>query len=46
MTASPIPSYRPLAVPATAVIPGFYDTWPPGYHTIPSNPETQPPPAG
>ena len=29
-----------------AVIPNFYDGWPPGYHAPPGNPETQPPPAG
>jgi hypothetical protein len=45
-TAAPIPSYHPIAVPAQAVIPRFYDTWPPGYHAPPGNPETVPPPAG
>ena len=29
-----------------AVIPHFYDSWPPGYHAPPGNSETQPPPAG
>src|SRR5579862_4144833 len=45
-TAAPIPSYHPIAVPPQPVIPRFYDTWPPGYHAPPGNPETQPPPAG
>ena len=39
-------AYHPVAVPAQAVIPHFYDGWPPGYHAPPGNPETQPPPAG
>ena len=30
-TTPPLPSYTPIAVPAAPVIPGFYDTWPPGY---------------
>jgi uncharacterized membrane protein len=30
LTAQPIPDYAPIAVPESAVIPGFYDTWPPG----------------
>jgi hypothetical protein len=42
----PTPSYRPIAVPAEAVIPDFYDAWPPGYHSPPLNPETQSPHAG
>jgi hypothetical protein len=46
VTAAPVPSYHPLAVPTAAVIPGFYDGWPPGYHKWPANPETQAPPAG
>lgn len=46
ITAAPIPAYHPVAVPAQAVIPGFYDDWPPGYHKPPNNPETQAPPAG
>jgi hypothetical protein len=45
-TTAPIPSYQPVAVPAEAVIPQFYDGWPPGYHSSPGNPETQPPHAG
>ena len=46
ITAAPVPAYHPIAVPAQAVIPHFYDTWPPGYHAPPGNPEIQPPPAG
>lgn len=45
-TAAPEPVYEPIAVPAEAVIPGFYDSWPPGYHRPPNNPETQSPHAG
>jgi hypothetical protein len=41
-TAQPLPEYGPIEVPSTTVIPGFYDTWPPGNH-IPS-PGTQVPP--
>jgi hypothetical protein len=43
MTAAPPPTYDPIAVPSQAVIPGFYDSWPPGYHVPPANSETQPP---
>jgi hypothetical protein len=46
ITAAPVPTYHAVPVPAQAVIPGFYDGWPPGYHAPPGNPETQPPPAG
>jgi hypothetical protein len=42
-TAAPVPEYAPIAVPAEAVIPGFYDNWPPGYYRPPGNPETQSP---
>ena len=45
-TTPPVPSYRPVVVPATAVGPHFYDNWPPGYHAPPDNPETQSPSAG
>jgi hypothetical protein len=45
-TTPPIPSYRPVVLPAEAVIPNFYDNWPPSYHSPPGNPETQPPHAG
>lgn len=44
MTAQPLPSYAPIAVPATAAIPGFYDTWPPGPHPPPIAAGTPPPP--
>src|SRR5207248_11448663 len=40
----PLPDYRPIAVPASAAIPGFYDTWPPGYHPPPVGSNTSPPP--
>ena len=46
ITAPPEPSYRPIPVPAEAVIPRFYDNWPPGYYAPPGNPETQSPNAG
>lgn len=42
-TAQPLPDYRPIAVPATAT-PGFYDAWPPGYHTLPVAARVPPPP--
>lgn len=45
MTAQPIPDYAPIAVPREAVIPSFYDTWPPGYHPPPIEAQTPPPPA-
>jgi hypothetical protein len=41
MTSPPAPTYKPIAVPTEAVIPNFYDAWPPAYHTPPNNPETQ-----
>lgn len=44
MTAQPLPTYRPIAVPVEAVIPRFYDTWPPGYHPPPVAAGTPPPP--
>src|SRR5216684_8934153 len=31
MTSPPPPTYEPVAMPAEAVLPGFYDAWPPGY---------------
>ena len=43
-TTQPLPDYKPIAVPAEAVIPGFYDTWPPGYHSPPVVSRTPPPP--
>jgi hypothetical protein len=46
ITAAPVPDYEPIPVPTAAVIPGFYDGWPPGYHSSPDNPETKGPPSG
>jgi hypothetical protein len=46
MTAQPLPSYAPLAVPTAAVIPGFYDAWPPGDHPPPIGSQTPPPRPG
>jgi hypothetical protein len=46
MTAQPLPSYAPIAVPQEAVIPGFFDTWPPGYHLPPIATQTPPPKPG
>jgi hypothetical protein len=46
VTAAPVPAYRSVPIPAQAVIPHFYDAWPPGYHAPPNNPETQQRPAG
>ena len=40
VTTSPPPTYTPIPVPAEAVIPHFYDNWPPGYHVPPDNSET------
>src|SRR3954468_5412504 len=44
-TTRPLPSYPPIAVPAAPVIPGFYDTWPPGYAAPPNGLQVPPPPA-
>ena len=46
LTAQPLPDYRPIAIPAAFVIPGFYDTWPPGYHAPPITSQTPPPHPG
>jgi hypothetical protein len=46
MTTPPVPAYKPIPVPTEAVIPGFYDNWPPGYFRPPGNPETASPPSG
>ena len=46
MTTPPIPAYKPIPVPTEAVIPGFYDNWPPGYFRPPGNPETISPHSG
>ncbi len=43
-TAQPLPTYKPIAIPAQAVIPEFYDTWPPGYHEPPVAGHIPPPP--
>ena len=45
-TSPPPPTYKPIAVPAEAVIPSYYDGWPPGYHPPPTNSETVEPHAG
>jgi hypothetical protein len=45
-TAPPKPSYAPIPVPTEAVIPNFYDGWPPGYRLPPNLPEAQPPREG
>jgi uncharacterized membrane protein len=44
--AQPLPSYAPIAVPAVAAIPGFYDAWPPGYHQPSIASQTPPPRPG
>lgn len=44
VTAQPLPAYKAIAVPTAAVIPGFYDTWPPGYEPLPIASEAPPPP--
>lgn len=44
-TAEPAPSYEPIEIPSVAVLPGFYDSWPPGYHPPPAGSLTPPPPA-
>jgi uncharacterized membrane protein len=45
-TAQPLPGYAPIAVPAVAAIPGFYDAWPPGYHQPSIASQTPPPRPG
>jgi hypothetical protein len=44
-TTRPLPSYTPIAVPTAPVIPGFYDTWPPGYGAPPAGAQVPPPPS-
>ena len=44
VTAQPLPDYQPIPPSAAAVIPWFYDTWPPGYEQPPIASETPPPP--
>ena len=46
MTAQPLPDYAPIAIPTAAIIPRFYDTWPPGYHPPPIASQTPPPRPG
>jgi outer membrane lipoprotein SlyB len=43
-TAQPLPDYQPIPVPTAAVIPDFYDTWPPGYDRPPVGTAAPPPP--
>jgi hypothetical protein len=43
-TTPPLPGYTPIAVPAAPIIPGFYDTWPPGYSSPPIGAQVPPPP--
>jgi len=45
ITAQPLPDYAPIAVPTAAVVPGFYDSWPPSYRPPPIAAQTPPPPA-
>ena len=44
ITAEPPPSYGSIPPGDAAFIPGFYDTWPPGYHPPPIGSETPRPP--
>ena len=46
VTAQPLPDYAPIAIPTAAIIPDFYDTWPPGSHPPPVNSLTSPPRPG
>ena len=46
VTAQPLPDYAPIAIPTAAIIPGFYDTWPPGFHPPPIASQTPPPRPG
>jgi hypothetical protein len=43
-TAEPLPTYTPIAIPAVAVPPAFYDGWPPGYGAPPPGSMAPPPP--
>lgn len=43
-TAEPLPRYAPIAIPAAAVKPGFYDAWPPGNIPPPTGSLAPPPP--
>ena len=42
-TAEPLPSYKPILLPAAAAIPEFYDSWPAGYVPPPSGTVSPPP---
>jgi hypothetical protein len=42
LTAQPIPAYTEVTAPEGP--PGFYDTWPPGYHPPPITAGAPPPP--
>jgi hypothetical protein len=46
MTAQPLLNYAPIPLPTATVIPGFFDTWPPGYHLSPIGSQTPPPHPG
>jgi len=46
VTTPPVPTYRPITPPETAMIPGFYDAWPPGYRPPPVGSQTPPPRPG
>src|SRR5216683_214529 len=46
VTAQPLPDYAPIAIPTAAIIPGIYDTWPPGSHPPPIAAQTPPPRPG
>jgi hypothetical protein len=46
MTAQPLPDYAPIPIERAALIPGFYDTWPPGYRPPPIATQTPPPRPG
>jgi hypothetical protein len=42
-TAEPLPSYAPIVIPASALTPGFYDSWPPGNVPPPTGSVAPPP---
>ena len=46
MTAQPLPEYAPIPIERAALIPAFYDTWPPGYRPPPVASQTPPPRPG
>lgn len=45
-TAQPLPEYAPIPIERAALIPSFYDTWPPGYRPPPVASQTPPPRPG